>query len=177
MVCQSKICSRLIHRYSPIVSSRAEVAHPHSENTVSIVQQSISDLLSAACIPAFRVLRDYFVSDTTEAPPEFTFSFYLLVLIITLAAVHFASLGSQSSYHRREEEEEHGKKGGRGGGWQPQTHHHHLRNPSADYKATGAGADATYLQPKPRPASFPRDQPWKKKYPFLIPQQHHHSAA
>ena len=101
-----------------------EVAYPLSENTVIIILQLFSNLLSAACIPAFRVLRDISWMDMlgdissiesaievlrkfSASMPDFTYSFYLLVLIYAMATLYFATFDIQ---HLRNEVEEREKK-------------------------------------------------------------------
>ncbi|KAL7541980.1 hypothetical protein ACHAXR_012171 [Thalassiosira sp. AJA248-18] len=113
-----------------------EVAYPLSENTVLVIQQLFSNLLSAACIPAFKLLRDF-----SASAPDFTYSFYLLVLIHALSTIYFASFNAQYLSH---EEEEHKKRS----------------------QTPPAGISYPNLNPKP---PLGRDQPWGKKYPFLIP--------
>jgi len=120
-----------------------EVALPLSKNTVLVIQQLFSNLLSAAFIPVFKALRDFSVS-----APEFTYSFYFLILIQALATIYFASFYTQ---HLRHEEEETKKK---------------KRREQA--QKLGHEVEST-LHPKSKSSSR-RDQPWKKKYPFLIPQ-------
>jgi len=86
-----------------------EVVYPLSENTVLVIQQLFSNLLSAAFIPVFKMLRDVGTkSDELDSNtnmfevPQYTFSFYMLVVIHALATIYFASFNG--SYLRFEEE-------------------------------------------------------------------------
>lgn len=71
-----------------------EVAYPLSENTVLVIQQLFSNLLSAMFIPFFKSLKDIGISrggGYSEDRPQYTFSFYLLILLHAGATVFFAS--------------------------------------------------------------------------------------
>lgn len=87
-----------------------EVVYPLSENTVLVIQQLFSNLLSALFIPLFKVLKDVGISNddtdtdnegTTEQP-EYTFSFYLLIVLHAAATVFFATFNGR--YLRYEHE-------------------------------------------------------------------------
>lgn len=59
-----------------------EVVYPLSENTVLVIQQLFSNLLSALFIPVFKELKDIGISDDeSDNTPEYTFSFYLLIVL------------------------------------------------------------------------------------------------
>ena len=132
--------------------SRMEVVRPISRDTICVLQQLFSNLLSAACIPLFRVLKSILAST-----PEYTYSFYLLVLIHALSAALFASFDAQS-LHRKEENEEEER----------------MMKKREQTKSPGVIGTISYPKPKPRPPAkgAQKDQPWKKKYPFLIPHAH-----
>lgn len=143
------------------IFSRVDVADTLSENTVWVIQQFFSNLLSAACIPVFKALRDASalrlpmfktLSEALDSAPDFTYSFYLLVMIHALATIYFASFSAQYLRHEDREEEERRKKGNE-------------QTPPLDREFGGA-----IIYPKPKPP-LRKDQPWKKKYPFLIPQR------
>ena len=82
-----------------------DVAYPLSENTVLVIQQLFSNLLSAAFIPVFKALKD-FGRHPEDAEmlerPEYTFSFYLLIVIHAAATVFFATFNGR--YLRYEHE-------------------------------------------------------------------------
>lgn len=83
-----------------------DVAYPLSENTVLVIQQLFSNLLSALFIPFFKSLKDIGLHGTggseTEERPEFTFSFYLLIVLHAGATVFFATFNGR--YLRYEHE-------------------------------------------------------------------------
>mmetsp|Transcript_24937 Transcript_24937/g.57595 ORF Transcript_24937/g.57595 Transcript_24937/m.57595 type:complete len:745 (-) Transcript_24937:339-2573(-) len=64
-----------------------EIAFPLSENTVLVAQQLFANLLSTCFIPLFDVFRDF----GTEVRSQYTFSFYLLILMHACATVFFAT--------------------------------------------------------------------------------------
>ena len=76
-----------------------DVAYPLSENTVLVIQQLFSNLLSALFIPFFKALKDVgtqSIGDTeTFERPEYTFSFYLLIVIHAGATVFFATFNGR----------------------------------------------------------------------------------
>jgi MFS family permease len=90
-----------------------EVIYPLSENTVLVIQQLFSNLLSALFIPLFKALRDVRASGLDESEnnnnilkhivPHYTFSFYLLIVIFALATCYFATFNGM--YLRYEAEE------------------------------------------------------------------------
>ena len=82
-----------------------DVAYPLSENTVLVIQQLFSNLLSAMFIPFFKALKDVGtkpVDDADYERPEYTFSFYLLVVLHATATVFFATFNGR--YLRYEQE-------------------------------------------------------------------------
>jgi hypothetical protein len=83
-----------------------EVAYPLSENTVLVIQQLFSNLLSALFIPFFKALKDIGTAqiDATELyeRPAYTFSFYLLIVIHAAVTVFFATFNGR--YLRYEHE-------------------------------------------------------------------------
>ncbi len=84
-----------------------EVVYPLSENTVLVIQQLFSNLLSAAFIPVFKALKDVgTVHDKNEMfeVPVFTFSFYMLIIIHACSTMYFATFNG--TYLRYEAEEE-----------------------------------------------------------------------
>lgn len=84
-----------------------EVAYPLSENTVLVIQQLFSNLLSAIFIPFFKSLKDI-GTQTIDAEgtiiirPDYTFSFYLLIVIHTVVTVYVATFNGK--YLRYEHE-------------------------------------------------------------------------
>jgi hypothetical protein len=83
-----------------------DVVYPLSENTVLVIQQLFSNLLSALFIPVFKALKDVGSENIDETEmferPEYTFSFYLLIVIHTSATVFFATFNGK--YLRYEHE-------------------------------------------------------------------------
>jgi hypothetical protein len=82
-----------------------DVVYPLSENTVLVIQQLFSNLLSAAFIPCFKAMRDIGTQDdSTILKPQYTFSFYLLIVLHAIATVIFATFNGR--YLRYEHEQE-----------------------------------------------------------------------
>ena len=88
-----------------------EVVYPLSENTVLVIQQLFSNLLSAAFIPVFKALKDIQTNvhvgkdgGLMAEVPQYTFSFYLLIVIHASATVYFATFNG--SYLRYDAERE-----------------------------------------------------------------------
>lgn len=83
-----------------------DVAYPLSENTVLVIQQLFSNLLSAIFIPFFKSLKDIGLHGSGENDmderPEYTFSFYLLIVLHAGATVFFATFNGR--YLRYEHE-------------------------------------------------------------------------
>mmetsp|Transcript_24689 Transcript_24689/g.49275 ORF Transcript_24689/g.49275 Transcript_24689/m.49275 type:complete len:798 (-) Transcript_24689:133-2526(-) len=84
-----------------------EVVYPLSENTVLVIQQLFSNLLSAAFIPVFKALKNvgtvHHEHEMFEVP-VFTFSFYMLIIIHACSTMYFATFNGK--YLRYEAEEE-----------------------------------------------------------------------
>lgn len=90
-----------------------DVAYPLSENTVLVIQQLFSNLLSALFIPVFKALKDIGKGEDDERP-EYTFSFYLLIVLHTSATVFFATFNGkylrfEHELQKKEQEEEEGR--------------------------------------------------------------------
>ena len=115
---------------------RVEVVSPLTENTVLSIQQLFSNLMSAVCIIAFNSLKK-------KSTPEFTHSFYLLILIHLLASLYFASF-KDKCLSRKEDAHRKKKKQTREGSKLPRPR---------------------INKERPRPAL----EEWKQKYPFLLP--------
>jgi MFS family permease len=82
-----------------------DVVYPLSENTVLVIQQLFSNVLSAAFIPCFKAMKDFGAVSTeggTGERPEYTFSFYLLIVLHAAATVFFATFNGR--YLRYEHE-------------------------------------------------------------------------
>ena len=82
-----------------------DVVYPLSENTVLVIQQLFSNLLSAAFIPCFKAMRNLgegSLHDGTTERPAYTFSFYLLIVVHACATVFFATFNGR--YLRYEHE-------------------------------------------------------------------------
>lgn len=88
-----------------------DVAYPLSENTVLVIQQLFSNLSSALFIPIFKALKDVGKGDEIDERPEYTFSFYLLIVLHTGATVFFATFNGKYLRYEHElqkkEQEEH----------------------------------------------------------------------
>lgn len=82
-----------------------DVVYPLSENTVLVIQQLFSNVLSAAFIPCFKAMKDIgtggIEAGGTERP-QYTFSFYLLIVLHAAATVFFATFNGR--YLRYEHE-------------------------------------------------------------------------
>ena len=78
-------------------------AYPLSENTVLVTMQLFSNLLSALFIPFFQSVR-YFGLEGEDGfeRPQYTFSFYLLIVVHAVATVIFSTFNG--SYKRLEQE-------------------------------------------------------------------------
>lgn len=82
-----------------------EMAYPLSENTVLVILQLSCNLFSAIFIPVFQAVRNVGVTavDSTSGDddgaamvlgserPQYTFSFYLLILLCAVSTVYFAT--------------------------------------------------------------------------------------
>ena len=89
-----------------------EVVYPLSENTVLVIQQLFSNLLSALFIPIFKAIRDVGstplnegdanFTDSSYQRPEYTVSFYVLIVLHAAATVAFATFNGR--YLRLEHE-------------------------------------------------------------------------
>jgi len=87
-----------------------DVVYPLSENTVLVIQQLFANLLSAMFIPLFKALKDVDLNKDPDLPeqPEYTFSFYLLIILHAGITFFFASFNGR--YLRLEAELEKKKK-------------------------------------------------------------------
>jgi hypothetical protein len=84
-----------------------DVVYPLSENTVLVIQQLFSNMLSALFIPCFKAMKDVGrigADETTAERPAYTFSFYLLIILHAAATVFFATFNGR--YLRYEHEQE-----------------------------------------------------------------------
>jgi hypothetical protein len=84
-----------------------DVVYPLSENTVLVIQQLFSNMLSALFIPCFKAMKDVGrigADETTAERPPYTFSFYLLIILHAAATVFFATFNGR--YLRYEHEQE-----------------------------------------------------------------------
>ena len=75
-----------------------DVVYPLSENTVLVIQQLFSNLLSAAFIPCFKAMKDFGSVSAVEGQaerPQYTFSFYLLIVLHAAATVFFATFNGR----------------------------------------------------------------------------------
>jgi len=81
-----------------------DVAYPLSENTVLVIQQLVSNLLSALFIPFFQAVRNYGIEADGFERPQYTFSFYMLIVIHAVATVVFSCFNGQ--YRRLAYEQE-----------------------------------------------------------------------
>lgn len=75
-----------------------EVVYPLSENTVLVIQQLFSNLLSALFIPIFKALRDVGTEQkdvTMFEVPQYTFSFYLLIIIHAVSTLYFSTFNGK----------------------------------------------------------------------------------
>jgi len=132
----------------------AKAAYPLSENIVFVNQQLFSNLMGAASIPTFKVLRD--MSFFSTAP--FAHSFYFLVLIHAVTMFYFGTFDVLQRPHRGEDEQ----------------CEKIMKQSEQMMQNTLLPEDPEIgnesYHPKQKQPPIPReDQPWGKKYPFLIP--------
>jgi heme/copper-type cytochrome/quinol oxidase subunit 2 len=83
-----------------------EVVYPLSENTVLVIQQLFSNLLSALFIPLFKALKDVGTAkeeaNTKFEAPMYTFSFYMLIIIHALSTLYFSTFNGKYLRHEAE---------------------------------------------------------------------------
>lgn len=93
----SLLCAAvLIGPLQPISTELAvDVSYPLCANTVLVIQQLVSNLFSALFIPLFLNLRDYGTNIEGRERPQYTFSFYLLIVIHGVATVFFATFNGK----------------------------------------------------------------------------------
>jgi Major Facilitator Superfamily len=102
------IVAALVGPLQPISTELGvDVVYPLSENTVLVIQQLFSNLLSAAFIPCFKAMRDIgtgTLADGVTPKPQYTFSFYLLIVLHAICTVFFATFNGR--YLRFEHEQD-----------------------------------------------------------------------
>ena len=127
---------------------RVEVVSTLSRNTVLVIQQLFSNILTAACILLFKGMGGV-------STPDYIYSFYFLISVNACSTIYFTTF--HSKYLSRKEEEV--KKKNNTGVFQP------LHPPVSA---------ARY--PKPKRTIHREDSPiqeWRKAYPFLVPKRVH----
>ena len=112
--------------------NRVEVVSSLSDSTVEVVSSCSTNLMSAVCIIAFNALKK-------KSTQDYTYSFYLLILIHIIATLYFASFKAQ--WLSQKEEDAHKKK-----------------------KRAGSRLPRPRMN-KDKPAI----KEWKQQYPFLLP--------
>ena len=114
--------------------NRVEVVSSLSDSTVLTAMQLFANLMSAVCIIAFNALKK-------KSTQDYTYSFYLLILIHIIATLYFASFKAQ--WLSQKEDDAHKKK---------------------NMKRAGSRL------PRPRMnKDKPAIKEWKQQYPFLLP--------
>ena len=94
----------LIGPLQPISTELAvDVSFPLCSNTVLVIQQLVSNLCSALFIPLFQRLNNFGKEVDGFERPQYTFSFYMLIVIHALATVFFATFNGK--YMRLEHEQ------------------------------------------------------------------------
>ena len=97
----------LVGPLQPIATEMAvELSFPLCSNTVLVIQQLVCNLASAAFIPLFQRVGNY--GNKYYERPEYTFSFYLLIVIHAAATVYFASFSGsymRLAHEQRKKEE------------------------------------------------------------------------
>ena len=111
---------------------RVEVVSPLSDSTVEVVSSCSTNLMSAVCIIAFNALKK-------KSTQDYTYSFYLLILIHIIAILYFASFKAQ--WLSQKEGDAHKKK-----------------------KRAGSRLPRPRMN-KDKPAI----KEWKQQFPFLLP--------
>ena len=111
-----------------------------------VIQQLFSNLLSALFIPCFKAMKDIGINkyDDEAEQPEYTFSFYLLIVLHAAATVWFATFnGRYLRYEheliKKEEQENRRNNQANGGGSYQQP----------GYEQTSEGAPLLSQQPHP----------------------------
>lgn len=90
------LAALLIGPLQPISTELAvDVAFPLCSNTVLVIQQLVSNLCSALFIPLFQRLSDFGKEVDGFERPQYTFSFYMLIVIHALATVFFATFNGR----------------------------------------------------------------------------------
>lgn len=102
------VVAALVGPLQPIATELGvDVAYPLSENTVLVIQQLFSNLLSALFIQFFDVCKDIGRTSNKDVEyyqrPQYTFSFYLLIVLHATGTVFFATFNGR--YLRFEAEE------------------------------------------------------------------------
>jgi len=101
------IVAALVGPLQPVATELGvDVAYPLSENTVLVIQQLFSNLLSAVFIQFFDMVRDIGTlprNGGAALRPQYTFSFYLLIVLHACGTVYFATFNGR--YLRYEAEE------------------------------------------------------------------------
>jgi len=98
------ISALLIGPLQPVSTELAvEVAYPLCSNTVLVIQQLCSNLLSALFIPFFQRMRDFDQGVDGFERPEYTFSFYMLIVIHAFATVFFATFNGTLKRYEHEQ--------------------------------------------------------------------------
>lgn len=90
------LAALLVGPLQPISTELAvDVAFPLCSNTVLVIQQLVSNLCSALFIPLFQSLNDVGKEVEGFERPQYTFSFYMLIVIHALATVFFATFNGR----------------------------------------------------------------------------------
>lgn len=127
-----------------------EVAFPLSENTVLVIQQLFSNLLSAMFIPFFKALRDVGTERISETElyerPQYTFSFYLLIVLHAGVTVFFATFNGRYLRYERELVRQEQEKRGRAseGDTMEEPYEHKFESPWRDRYDNDFRSDGTF---------------------------------
>eukprot|EP00554_Chaetoceros_debilis_P003473 CAMPEP_0194090152 /NCGR_PEP_ID=MMETSP0149-20130528/37694_1 /TAXON_ID=122233 /ORGANISM="Chaetoceros debilis, Strain MM31A-1" /LENGTH=1719 /DNA_ID=CAMNT_0038774303 /DNA_START=693 /DNA_END=5852 /DNA_ORIENTATION=- len=98
------IAAVLIGPLQPVSTELAvEVAYPLCSNTVLVIQQLCSNLSSALFIPFFQSMRNFDQDVDGLERPEYTFSFYMLIVIHVVATVFFATFNGRLKRYEHEQ--------------------------------------------------------------------------
>lgn len=124
------VTAALVGPLQPVATELGvDVVYPLSENTVLVIQQLFSNLLSALFIPFFKMVKDVGTAPDLEEEemyerPQYTFSFYLLIVLHASATVFFATFNGRYLRYEHEMAKKAGKEaaaaGSSAGGGQSQ---------------------------------------------------------
>ena len=122
---------------------RVEVVSTLSRNTVLVIQQLFSNMLTAVCILLFKGMGEI-------STPDYIYSFYFLISVNACCTIYFATFHSKYLSHKEEDVKK--------------------KNLTGVFQPLCPPATARYPKPRRTKDDSPI-QDWRKTYPFLVPQR------